>query len=192
MPQSRVKALYLFRVRAFLRGENIGRAGRAVKRVRDVAHDCYLHTPEKLVGFGGIDARYATERIADGDEALPVRVKKADPKRRGTAAAAVVRSAAAETEEYPFAAGVYRVGDELADAISRCGAGAAESADLRQTCRGGHFYYRKLADTRVCGGGLFAQRVCDRDLNALRIHGLDEAVHGALAAVGHRDADDLT
>ncbi len=58
-------------------------------------------------------------------------------------------------------------------------------ADLRQTCRGGHFYYRKLAEPRVCGGGLFTQRVCDRDLNALRAHGLNEAVHGALAAVGH-------
>ena len=83
------------------------------------------------------------------------------------------------------------MGDKLADAVGRCGAGAAESADLRQTCRGGHFYYRKLADTRVCGGGLFTQRVCDRDLNALRAHGLNEAVHGALAAVGHRDADNL-
>ena len=83
------------------------------------------------------------------------------------------------------------MGDKLADAVGRRGAGAAESADLRQTCRGGHFNYRKLAEPRVCGGGLFAQRVRDRDPNALRTHGLNEAVNGALAAVGHGDTDDL-
>ena len=75
------------------------------------------------------------------------------------------------------------MGDKLADAVGRRGAGAAESADLRQTCRGGHFNYRKLAETRVCGGGLFTQCVRDRDPNALRTHGLNEAVNGALAAV---------
>ena len=82
--------------------------------------------------------------------------------------------------------------DKLADTIGRRSAGAAASSDLRQACRRGHLYYRKLVETRVCGGGLFAQRVRDRDLNALRAHGLNEAVHRALAAVGHGDADYLT
>ena len=83
------------------------------------------------------------------------------------------------------------MGDKLTDSVGRRGAGAAESADLWQTCRGGPFNYRKRAEPRVCGGGLFAQRVRDRDPNALRTHGLNEAVNGALAAVGHRDADNL-
>ena len=79
MTQPRVKALHLFRVRALLRGENVGRAGRAVKRVCDVARRADNAVFERRQGIFVLDFREHAQPLCAERDGVAVFIQKIEP-----------------------------------------------------------------------------------------------------------------
>ena len=165
----------------------------AVHGIGDVAHGDHAHTVKPFAHGGGVDVRDAVERRADGNEGCASRVREADAQRRGAAAAAVVRGAAAEAEHDAPRAARKRVGDELSDAVGRGDAGVFAPRDERESRRRGHFNDRRAVwqQTVGCVDRLAVGALHAGDGHALAAAGIEEAIHRPLAAVRHVQRADL-
>ncbi len=180
-------------VRALLRRENARRAAMAVHGIGDVAHGDHAHTVKPFARGGGVDVRDAVERRADGNEGPAARVREADAQRRGAAAAAVVRGAAAEAEHDAPRAARKRVGDELSDAVGRGDTGIFASGNERESRCRGHFNDRRAVRQQGvgCVDRLAVGILHAGDEHALAAAGIEEAIHRPLAAVRHAQRADL-
>lgn len=188
--------LDLHRRGALLRAEDPGDALLAAQHVVDVAGDV-----ERDVGQARVEARrvnpvQARERAAAAPELGAVGVEQADAESLRHPGAAVVGPGIAAAKQDALRARVERVGDELADAVSRRRRWVAQvPGDERETGGGGHLEHRGdravAAEQPEVGRHRVADWAGNEDVTQFAAGGGDQRAREALAAVDQRGADDL-
>lgn len=141
---------------------------------------------------GQVDSLDVRQRTAGGHEAAALPVVKPNAKRRGRTAAAVVGAAAAQTQDQALCAVIQRVGQKLSHTVGggclRVGDGPLPGAGplLRRTppppCRRQQAV--EAIDSAAKGTG-------HGKGDTLSAAGIQKAVCGALAAIGHRQGVDV-
>nr|WP_255279384.1 hypothetical protein [Actinomadura madurae] len=185
---------HLPRGRALLRAEHGGGAVRPDEGVGHVAGDPepgVAHLPRQP---GVVDRREPGERGTARRQLLAGGVQEADAEGAQQPGAPVGAGAAADADQDVPGTAPDRVRDQFAGA----GGGGAHRVgrdvlDQRQPGRRRelHDRGRPVAGEGVAGLDRASERVGRGDLDRLARAGAEEAVQGALAAVGHRDRDDL-
>ena len=181
------------RVGALLGAKHIGRAGGAVHGVVDVAHGHNLHTLQAFVPSGHVDAGNLVGGAAGGHKVLALIVVELHAHSGRRAAAAVVGGAAAQAHDDLLHAPGGGGQNQLSHAVGGGPAGVLPVLRQGQTRAGGHLHDGGLTavNEAVKALHLLKEGVLDGDAHLLAPQGGKEAVHAALAAVGHGDGHHL-
>ena len=187
MPQSLVQLLHAGCICALLGRKDVCCALCTVQRVVNVAHDGQGHIVQCRMAAGQVDVRDVRQRDAGGHKAAPLPVEKTDAQRGGCAAAAVVGAAAAQTQYQTLCAVVQRRRHQLSHAVGGGAFRIQPSLRQRQPRSSGALHHsRAVGQQAVEALRLCAEGVADHSGHALPAAGIQKAVHGAFAAVGHR------
>ena len=176
---------------AFLWAKHRCRAPRSAERVINVTHDFYGNPTEPLLRPGAVNGGNFRQRRAHGHKGLPPGVIELDPQRGSRPAAPVVGGTAAQTEYQMPGAVLHRMEKQLPHAVGGGTGGVQPVARHGQPRCSRHFHHCRVADSTVKRRSRLSPGPRGFYGHAGPAHSLQEAIHGPLPAVGHRQADHL-
>ena len=191
MAQTVIQTAHHGGVGTLLGAEHGAGSGGAAEGIVDVAHGGEGDAAHRLIHGGGVDAGNILQGGAHGDEGFSRGVQKADTHGGGRAAAAVIGGAAAQGQHDLPGTVTSGVDDQLAYAVGGGPLRIAVLAHHGKACRRGHLHHGGAVRQKAVAGGdglTIGAGTVHRD--PLAAHGGEKGIHGALAAVGHRDGAD--
>ena len=183
-----------FRIGTFLRAKHIGSTALTPQRIVDITHDADAYPFQLLLYRRKVDGCNTNKIAAAGQELVAVAVHKACAQRRCRTAAAVIGTAAAQTQQDMDSAVLQCMIDEHTYTIRGGIHGIFAALDHGQTGSGRHLNNSRFAirQTAIETLNVIHTWAFDGDMDLFaaccRQHGIDRA----FTTIGHRNTDDLT